>query len=59
LKIHFDQVPIEILIWEIKFLKWWWCGPFALSLILSPPLALRAKNEELESPFSFFSPFGA
>jgi hypothetical protein len=28
------------------FLKWW-CGPFALGLILSPPLALITKNEEL------------
>jgi hypothetical protein len=27
-----------------------WCGPFALALILSPPLALSAKNGELESP---------
>jgi hypothetical protein len=25
-------------------------GPFAFGLILSPPLALIAKNEELESP---------
>jgi hypothetical protein len=57
LKNHFDQIPIEILICEI--LKWWWCGPFALGLILSPPLALIAKNRELESPFPFFSPFGA
>jgi hypothetical protein len=39
----------------LKFLKWWWCGPFALGLIFSPPLALIAKNGELESPF-YFSP---
>jgi hypothetical protein len=32
--------------------KWWWCSPFALGLILSPPLALIAKNGELESPFT-------
>jgi hypothetical protein len=37
----------------------WWCGTFALGLIFSPPLALSAKNRELESPFAFFSPFGA
>jgi hypothetical protein len=33
-----------------------WCGPFALGLILSPPLALSAKNGELESPFCIFLP---
>ena len=64
LKIHFDQklikiytdwkVPIKTLFWN--FLKWW-CSPFALGLIFSPPLALSAKNGKLESPFSFFSPF--
>jgi hypothetical protein len=32
-----------------EILKWWWCGPFALGLIFSPPLALIAKNGELES----------
>jgi hypothetical protein len=31
----------------------WWCGPFALGLILSPPLALIAKNRDFESPFTF------
>jgi hypothetical protein len=36
----------------------WWCGPFALGLILSPPLALIAKNRELESPFAFSPPLG-
>jgi hypothetical protein len=39
----------------------WWCGPFALGLILSPPLALIAKNGELESPLTIFlilSPLG-
>jgi hypothetical protein len=36
----------------------WWCGPFALGLILSPPLALITKNRELESPLQL-SPFGA
>jgi hypothetical protein len=25
----------------------WWCGPFALGLILSPPLALIAKNRDM------------
>jgi hypothetical protein len=55
------QIPIEI----NKFLKIWWCGPFALGLILSPPLALIAKNKELESPSNShlvepntFSPIG-
>jgi hypothetical protein len=38
-------------------LKWWY-GPFALGLILSPPLALIAKNRDFESPFASFSPFG-
>jgi hypothetical protein len=41
----------------MKILKWRY-SPFALGLILSPPLALSAKNGELESPFSFFSPLG-
>jgi hypothetical protein len=55
------NTPIEI--YQLKvhfeiFLKWW-CGPFALGLIFSPPLALSAKNGELESPIAFFSPFGA
>jgi hypothetical protein len=36
-------------------LKWWWCGPFALGLIFSPPLALIAKNGDFESP-SLLSP---
>jgi hypothetical protein len=40
----------------LKFLKWW-CGPFALGLIFSP-LALIAKNEELESPYAFSPPLG-
>jgi hypothetical protein len=52
MKIHFDQIPIEVLIFEI--LKWWWCGPFAVGLIFSHPLALIAKNGELESPLSIF-----
>jgi hypothetical protein len=47
---NLTQIPIEINISEI--LKWW-CSPFALGLILSPPLALIAKNEELESPLQF------
>jgi hypothetical protein len=36
----------------LNILKWW-CGPFALGLILSPPLVLIAKNGALESPFTF------
>jgi hypothetical protein len=28
----------------------WWCGPFALGLIFSPPLVLIAKNGVLWSP---------
>jgi hypothetical protein len=35
------------------FLKLWWCGPFALGLISSPPLALIAKNKDVESPLKF------
>jgi hypothetical protein len=31
----------------------WWCGPFTLGLIFSPPLALIAKNGDVESPFIF------
>jgi hypothetical protein len=45
---------VKILIWWL----WWWCGPFALGLILSLPLALIAKNGELESPRSHFLPNG-
>jgi hypothetical protein len=59
------QIPNEIISIEIlkpneiissfsfllKILKWW-CGSFALGLMLSPPLALIAKNEELESPLN-------
>jgi hypothetical protein len=48
--------------WEIAkyqlrlyFLKSWWCGLFALGLIFSPPLALIAKNGDVESP-QIFSP---
>jgi hypothetical protein len=40
----------------LKKLKWW-CGPFALGLILSPPLALITKNGDLESP-CYFLPIG-
>jgi hypothetical protein len=40
-----------------KILKWW-CGPFALGLILSPPLALIAKNGEFESPLAFLPLWG-
>jgi hypothetical protein len=32
-----------------------WCGPFALGLIFSPPLALSTKNGERESPLTSFS----
>jgi hypothetical protein len=39
-----------------KILKRWWCGPFALGLIFSPPLALIAKNGELWRPFYIFFP---
>jgi hypothetical protein len=34
----------------------WWCGPFALGLILSPLLALITKNRDYESPYYIFSP---
>jgi hypothetical protein len=36
----------------------WWCGPFALGLIFSPPLALSAKNRDLQSPLVFSPPLG-
>jgi hypothetical protein len=36
-----------------------WSFCFALGLILYPPLVLIAENGELESPVSFFSPYGA
>jgi hypothetical protein len=49
--LRLTQIPIEINICEIS--KLWWCDPFALGLILSPPLALIAKNEEFESPLYF------
>jgi hypothetical protein len=39
------------------FLKWW-CGPFALGLIPSPPLALIAKTKNFESPFSILPFWG-
>jgi hypothetical protein len=46
--LSFSQIPIEInILW--KFWNWW-CDPFSLGLILSPPLALIAKNREHESP---------
>jgi hypothetical protein len=48
-------MPIKI--FETQFKIRWWCGPFALGLILSPPLALIAKNEDFESPLTF-SPIG-
>jgi hypothetical protein len=37
-------------------LKLWWCGPFALGLIFSPPLALISKNGDIESPL-ILSPY--
>jgi hypothetical protein len=51
--LRLTKIPIEIIssFSFFKILKWW-CGPFALSLILSPPLALIAKNGELESPYT-------
>jgi hypothetical protein len=49
------RIPIKIIVGF--FLKWWWCGPFALGLILSSPLALIAKNGDFESPFTL-SPIG-
>jgi hypothetical protein len=59
LKINLTQISIEMNTNEVissfgflKILKWW-CGPFALGLILSPPLALSAKNGKLESLFYF------
>jgi hypothetical protein len=35
-----NEIPIEI------YFENGWCGPFALGQILSPPLALIAKNKE-------------
>jgi hypothetical protein len=49
-----NEIPNEIISsfsFLLKILKWW-CGSFALGLMLSPPLALIAKNEELESPLN-------
>jgi hypothetical protein len=43
---------------ETQFKIRWWCSPFALGLIISPLLALMAKNRDFESPFYIFSPFG-
>jgi hypothetical protein len=34
------------------FFESWWSGPFALGLILSPPLALIAKNGDFVVAFS-------
>jgi hypothetical protein len=51
---QFEIYQLKIL--ETQFKIRWWCGPFALGLILSPPLALIAKNGDFESPFYMFSP---
>jgi hypothetical protein len=56
LKIHFDKKPIEILILEIFEMV---VQSFCFGLNIFSPLALSAKNRELESPFYIFSPFGA
>jgi hypothetical protein len=48
-----NEIPIEINTSFFLIILKWWCGPFALGLILSPPLALISKNEELESPLYF------
>jgi hypothetical protein len=45
------QILIEII------LKWW-CGPFALSLILSPPLALITKKRRTREPFTILPLWG-
>jgi hypothetical protein len=42
---------------HLEIFEKWWCGPFALGLIFSPPLALIAKNRERWSP-SYFLPIG-
>jgi hypothetical protein len=46
LKLYFENFEI------------WWCSPFALGLIFSPPLALIAKNGDVESPPFYFLPIG-
>jgi hypothetical protein len=45
----------QLKIFETQFKIRWWCGPFALGLISSPPLALVAKNEDLRA-LILFSP---
>jgi hypothetical protein len=32
---------------QFFFENGWWCGSFALGLLISPPLALSAKNKEI------------
>jgi hypothetical protein len=39
-------------------LKSWWCGPFALGLILSPSLTLIAKSGDVKSHPFYFLPIG-
>jgi hypothetical protein len=60
LKIYLYMYQFEIYQFK-KYLKhnfkiWrWWCGPFALGLILSPPLALIAKKTETVRALFIFS----
>jgi hypothetical protein len=37
----------------LEIFEGWWCGPFAFGLILSPPLALIAKNGDFVSHYIF------
>jgi hypothetical protein len=59
---NFENLPLNISIryqFEIYQLNFfentikirWWCSPFALGFILSPPLALITKTRDFVSPF--------
>jgi hypothetical protein len=50
-------MPIKTLV-QIFLKWWWWCGPFALGLILSSHLALIAKNGDFESRLKLSPPLG-
>jgi hypothetical protein len=47
----------ELKLHSEKFEIRWWCGPFALGLIFSPPLALITKKQRTWEPYITLSPF--
>jgi hypothetical protein len=62
-EIAYHKIPIEKQtfvktksIFTSNFFESWWCDPFALGLIFSPPLVLIAKNGDIESPPITYSP---